>query len=143
MASDVQLVQVAGIELFVVGDEEFLGDGHAEFRIQHLLEVGGRVHDPPIEQAAQAVDELLLVQLADVELKGVVHIAAAVEDKGALVVVHFVPALEERGEPAPELLLAEMKKVARVVPDELPRVKGPAISPRFTLLFQDEIGARL
>ena len=55
----VKRVEVAGVELLVVGDEELLGDATAKLAVEHVLEVGV-LGVGVAEEVVEAVDELLL-----------------------------------------------------------------------------------
>ena len=136
----VERVEVAGVELLVVGDEELLGDATAKLAVEHITEVG-ILGVGVAEEVVEAVDELLLRQLVDVLLEGEVHIAVAILYLGMLA------AAQQRGRVdmlADELLhlgIAEMEEVAGVVPHEAILLDGLAIATDGTVGLDDAVVA--
>ena len=135
----VERAQVAGVELFVVRAQELLHDGAAELAVEHVLKALVVVLLLAVEEIVQAVDELLLRQLVNVRLEGVVDQLPFIEDARALVLHDDVLFRRVFQKQVAVLLGLEVEEVPRVVPDEAGLADRAAVAADLVFLFDDEI----
>lgn len=123
----VEGVEVAGVELLIVGDEELLGDATAKLAVEHVLEVG-ILGVGVAEEIVEAVDELLLRQLVYVLLEGEVDIAVAILNLRVLAAAQQRGGIDMLTDELLHLGIAEMEEVAGVVPHEAILLDGLAVT---------------
>ena len=134
----VEGVEVAGIELLIVGDEELLGDATAKLAVEHITEVG-ILGVGVAEEVVEAVDELLLRQLVNVLLEGEVHIAVAILYLGMLAAAQQRVRSDMLADELLHLGIAEMEEVAGVVPHEAILLDGLTIATDGTIGLDDAV----
>ncbi len=134
-----QFVEVAGVELFVIGDEELVGDAGAKFLADEALEGGGVVEAVGEIEVGEALHELVVRQLVDIVLERRVEIAVGIEHLGAFGDIAEFDPVEHLLDEGLGLVGVEVEEVSGDVPDEAGRVEGTAKAAGNGLLFEDEV----
>ena len=145
----VEVREVGRVELFVVRNQEFLGDRLPEATVEHVLEarldgrLRGRVFAEQLTRSAreievhQAVDELFFGELVDVLLEGKIDATAAVRDVAQLLHRADVLTGHALAQERLDFGVLEVEKVTRVVPREAVLFDGLAVATDLVVRLEE------